>query len=256
MKNQDPFDLKGRAALVTGSSRGIGRAIALGLAAHGADVAIHSADQREEAERVAKETASLGVKACAIVADFAADDGPRRVFDESVAALGRVDILVLNASAQPPRREWHEVKREEFDLQMRVNVRASLELIQLAARGMIERRWGRVLTIGSVQQMKPHPAMLAYAASKAAQLNMVRSLAGQFAPHGVTINNLAPGAIETARNTDALKDAAYRQLVLSKIPAGRLGQPEDCVGAALLLCSDAGSYITAADLFVDGGMQL
>ena len=121
---------------------------------------------------------------------------------------------------------------------------------------MIERNWGRILTVGSVQEAKPHPDMVIYSALKAAQTLMVQNLAKQFAPHGVTINNLAPGVINTDRARARLTDPAYVNKVLSWIPAGHIGEAEDCAGAALLLCSDAGRYITGQSLFVDGGMSL
>jgi NAD(P)-dependent dehydrogenase (short-subunit alcohol dehydrogenase family) len=133
---------------------------------------------------------------------------------------------------------------------------ATLRLIQLCEPAMTARRWGRILTIGSVQQSRPHPDMAIYAASKSAQLNLVPNLARQLAPFGVTINNLAPGVISTDRNADALADAVYAAQVRAKIPAGRFGDPGDCTGAALLLCSEAGRYITGQDLYVDGGMAL
>jgi NAD(P)-dependent dehydrogenase (short-subunit alcohol dehydrogenase family) len=121
---------------------------------------------------------------------------------------------------------------------------------------MIERKWGRILTIGSVQEAVPHPDMLVYSALKAAQTLMVRNLAKQFAPHGVTINNLAPGVIDTDRSRIRLTEAAYLEKVLCKIPASYIGEADDCAGAALLLCSDAGRYISGQNLFVDGGMSL
>ncbi|MEI8244298.1 MAG: SDR family oxidoreductase, partial [Lentisphaerota bacterium] len=118
-----------------------------------------------------------------------------------------------------------------------------------------ERKWGRVLSIGSVQQKKPHRDMLIYAATKAAQTNMVQNLAVQVAPFGVTVNNLAPGVIVTDRNSVQMSDQTICETVLKKIPAGFIGQSEDCVGAAVLLCSDAGRYITGQDFYVDGGMS-
>jgi NAD(P)-dependent dehydrogenase (short-subunit alcohol dehydrogenase family) len=115
------------------------------------------------------------------------------------------------------------------------------------------RRWGRVVTLGSIQQVKPSPVMLLYAGHKMAQLNMARNLALQVAHTGVTVNNLAPGAILTERNAEPLSDPANRARTEGRIPLGRLGAPDDLVGAALLLCSEAGRYMTGVDLFVDGG---
>jgi len=251
----DQFKVTGRVALVTGSSRGIGRAIALGLAEQGADVAVHCATRTEEAARVAEAARQHGVRAVPFQADLSESGAPRAMFDQVVQRFGGVDILVLNASVEL-RRPWEKITREEFELQMTVNVAASLELMQLALPGMVARRWGRILTLGSVQQTRPNVAMVAYAATKCAQLSMALSIAGQVAAHGVMINNLAPGSILTDRNAGVLADPAYRARAVSRIPAGRIGETADCIGAALLLCSDAGRYITGVDLFVDGGLHL
>ena len=121
---------------------------------------------------------------------------------------------------------------------------------------MVARGWGRIVTLGSVQQVRLHPEMIVYAATKAAQANMVRNLARQFAASGVTVNNLAPGVFATDRNADALADPDYRSKVLAAIPAGIIAEPVDIAGAALLLCSDAGRYLTGADIPVDGGLGL
>jgi NAD(P)-dependent dehydrogenase (short-subunit alcohol dehydrogenase family) len=249
------FSLGGRTALITGSSRGIGRALALGFAAYGADVAVHCRSRFEQAQEVAETAASYGARSCALQADLADEEGPQILYEQTLERLGHIDILVLNASVQV-RKAWSEITRDEFELQVTVNWRASLELIQFALPGMIERGWGRILTVGSVQQALPHPQMAVYAGTKAAQENMVRNLAKQVAEHGVTVNNLAPGVIDTERNEKYLSDTVYRQRVLESIPVDFVGVPGDCVGAALLLCSEAGRYITGVDLLVDGGMAL
>ena len=121
---------------------------------------------------------------------------------------------------------------------------------------MKEQGWGRILTIGSVQQYKPHKDMLVYAASKCAQMSMVENLAKQLAPYGITINNLSPGVIRTPRNTVALEDKEYEKKVMEGIPCGYTGEPRDCVAGALLLCSEEGRYINGIDLVIDGGMRL
>jgi glucose 1-dehydrogenase len=250
------FDLSGRTALVTGSNRGIGKAILTGLAQQGANVVIHCASNVQQARALADELAPLGVRTCAVQADLAEADAPHRLFDAVMQHFEQVDILVLNASMQI-NHAWDEITHEEFAQQMAVNVRASLDLIRLFLPGMVAQGWGRVLTVGSVQQAKPHPRTLVYAASKEAQMSIVRNLARQYAARGITINNLAPGFIATDRNAQAMANADYiEQLLTERVPAGVVGQPEDCVGAALLLCSDAGKYITGINLLVDGGMHL
>ena len=249
------FDLSGRRALVTGSSRGIGAAIALALAEAGADVVVHCAGNDEQAREISARIAALGRRTGVVQADLAVDDGARRVFDASCAALGGLDILILNASVQT-KKNWLEFTRADIDQHVAVNYRSSLELLQLAAPGMTERKWGRIVTLGSVQETAPHPEMLVYSSLKHAQTGLVLGLARQLAPHGVTINNLAPGVIRTDRNAAALADAGYAEKVRAAIPAGFFGESADCTGAALLLCSDAGRYITGQNLFVDGGLGL
>jgi glucose 1-dehydrogenase len=249
------LNLAGRRALVTGSSQGIGRAIALALAEFGADVLVHAAGNLEKAESARKEIESFGVRSGIVLADLADPASVGNTSEAAETALGGIDILVLNASVQI-RKSWRDISVEDYRRQLDVNFGACLWLIQRFAPAMQERQWGRILTIGSVQQIRPHPEMLVYSATKSALVNMVRSLAPQLAPHGVTINNLAPGAIATIRNEQVLADAEYKKKVIAKIPVGYVGESSDCAGLALTLCSDAGRYITGQDYFVDGGMSL
>jgi len=249
------FRLDGRAALVTGARREIGRAIALALAGVGARLAIHHAGTEEEtrdADAVAAEIRAGGGDARPFAQDFALDAAGTRLA-AAVTGWAPVDILVLNASIELPE-DWREVSREHFDRQIAVNLRSTLELLQALVPPMGERGWGRVLTIGSVQQELPHPRMLVYAGTKAAQFNWVMNLARQYGGQGVTANNMAPGAIRTARNRDQLVHEGAA--IAARVPVGRLGTPDDLVGTALLLCSDAGRYITGANVYVDGGRNI
>ena len=247
------FRLDGRVALVTGARREIGRAIALALAAQGARVAIHhtgSVEETRDADGVVAEIRAGGAQVAAFAADFMQDQAAERLAVNVLTAFGRVDILVLNASIEI-LESWKAVTRAAFDKQIQVNLWATLALVQALVPGMVERRWGRVVTIGSIQQEQPHPQMLVYAGTKAAQHNWALNLARQLGGSGVTVNNLAPGVIATARNREQLtRDGG--QLV-ARVPVGRVGRPDDLVGAALLLCSDAGAYIHGANLLVDGG---
>jgi len=250
------FDLTGRTALVTGARREIGRAIALAFAARGANLAIHHVGTDEEtrdADSVVAEIRATRGNAQAFAADFAEDDAGSHLAQAVTAALGHIDILVLNASIELPE-PFESVDRTRFDRQIAVNLRSTLELLQALVPPMAERGWGRVLAIGSVQQIIPHPAMFVYAGTKAAQHNWMLNLARQFGDRGVTVNNLAPGAIATARNREQLVIEGPE--LVKRIPVGRLGTPDDLVGAALLLCSDAGRYITGANLYVDGGRNI
>jgi len=250
------FRLDGRIALVTGARREIGRAIAIALAAQGARVAIHhtgSAEETRDAEGVVAEIRAGGAQATAFAADFAADGAAERLASDVLAAFGRLDILVFNASIEI-LESWQTIGRATFDTQIQVNLWATLALVQALVPGMVERRWGRVVTIGSIQQEQPHPQMLVYAGSKSAQHNWAINLARQLGGSGITVNNLAPGVIATARNREQLaRDGG--QLV-ARVPVGRVGRPADLVGAALLLCSDAGAYIHGANLLVDGGRAI
>jgi len=246
------FRLNGRTALVTGARREIGRAIALILAGAGARLAIHHAGTAEEASdaaAVVTEIEAHGGQARAFGQDFARDDAGIALA-AAVTAWAPIDILVLNASIELPE-DVTSISREHFDRQIAVNLRTTLELLQALVPPMAGRGWGRVVTIGSVQQVRPHPQMLVYAGTKAAQLNWTMNLARQYGGQGVTVNNLAPGAIRTARNEMQMRTEEAE--LVRRIPAGRLGRPDDLAGAALLLCSDAGSYINGANLYVDGG---
>ena len=249
------FDLKGKTALVTGSGQGIGRAIALLLAKQGARVIVNWCSNDAVAQHTLDGIKEVGGEYLTWKYDLS-----RATIKEDWEQFARennlaVDILVLNASVQF-RNAWENITNEEFDKQMHVNVRASLALIQACVPAMRERKWGRIVTVGSVQQHRPNTAMAVYAATKAAQNNLVMTLCGQLAGDGITINNIAPGAIETVRNEKALSDAAYREKIEKSIPVGFVGQPGDIAPTVLLLCSDEGRYITGADIPIDGGMSI
>ena len=242
------FDLTGKRALVTGSTQGIGKAIAACLASHGAEVIVHGSSSRTKCEDSA---ATMKGKIRTAVQDLSQPACAESLYKQT----GDIDILVLNASVQF-RKAWNEITADEFDAQMHTNLRASLLLAQKYAPHMIAQKWGRIVTVGSVQQYKPHKDMAVYAASKCAQMSLVTNLAKQLAPHGITVNNMSPGVIDTPRNARALSDPDYSKQVVAGIPAGYAGQAEDCAGAVLLLCSEEGRYITGTDLIVDGGMHL
>lgn len=249
------FDLKGKTALVTGGGQGIGRAICLALAEYGADIIINYRSNQTEASETYKQVISYGVNAWLWEYDLNSDTITKdyQAFVEKISV--ETDILILNASVQI-RKEWNKVTLDEFNFQMNINLRASLELIQCCVPEMEKKKWGRIITLGSVQQYRPNQQMIVYAATKTGQHNMVRNLAPQLAKLGITINNLAPGAIETIRNKEALSDKDYREKIENSIPVGYVGEPIDIAPMALLLCSDAGRYITGADMLVDGGMSL
>ena len=190
-----------------------------------------------------------------MAADLAETGQGLRLAQDAEKLLGPLDIVVLNASIQT-RCTFEEVEEAQFHQEIQVNLLAAYQLLQHVAPAMAARGWGRILTIGSVQQVRPNSALSVYAATKAAQLNLTLNLAKLYARSGVTVNNLAPGLIDTERNADLKADGkAYREL-LDRIPAGQAGTPQDCAWAALMLCSQAGRYITGVDLMVDGGLHL
>lgn len=241
------FDVAGKRVLVTGSTQGIGRSIAEEFARKQAVVFVHGS-MKEKTERAAMD---IGMGTRPVYANLSEDDCAGRLYGQT----GDVDILILNASVQV-RRPWDEITRDEFALQMNVNFRSSLELVQKYVPYMKKNRWGSIITIGSVQQFVPHKDMLVYAASKEAQYSMVKNLAKQLAGNHITVNNIAPGVIATPRNEEALNDKEYADIMLGKIPLGYAGLAKDCVGAVMLLASEEGRYITGANINVDGGMSL
>ena len=205
----------------------------------------------QKAEETRKLIERAGHSATVIQADLCNLDQTARL----VAEMGDIDALVLNASVQY-RNKWEQISQDECRDQLNLNFISSLLLVQGAVPHMRTAGWGRVVTIGSVQEAKPHPDMLVYSASKAAQTNLMRSLALQLAKDGITVNNVAPGVIYTDRNTKALADPAYAQQVMDSIPVGFYGKPEDCAGIVSLLCSEKGRYITGQSIFVDGGKSI
>lgn len=241
------FDLTGKKALVTGATQGIGFAAAKALAEHGAEVFVNGASSMEKCIRAAEKIPGSTPVLCDLFKDGCAE--------EMYHATGDVDLLILNASVQF-RNAWETLPAEQFDAQVRVNFKSNFELMQKYVPAMKQKRFGRIITVGSVQQHKPHVQMPIYAATKCAQMSLVENLALQLAPFGITVNNLSPGVIATPRNEAALADPEYSKQVYSKIPAGFAGTPEDCAAAFLLLASNEGRYITGIDLSVDGGMHL
>ncbi len=234
-------------ALVTGSTQGIGYAIAKALVKEGFEVTVHCASDMEKAERI---RAEIGA-ASAVVCDLSKMDE----VDALHAKTGDVDVLVLNASVQY-RNPYDKITDEEFDTQVNVNFKSTFKLIRAYSEKMKENGFGRIITVGSVQQYKPHKDMAIYAATKCAVVSLVNNLAKQLAPFGVTVNNVAPGVIATPRNEAALSDPEYRQKVLDGIPAGFAGEASDMAGTVVLLTGEGGRYITGADIVVDGGMHL
>jgi NAD(P)-dependent dehydrogenase (short-subunit alcohol dehydrogenase family) len=244
---KDLFDFTGKKVLVTGSTQGIGFAIAKAFSEKGATVYVNGAESEEKVHKATEKIKN----AVAAVVDLSKKDCADRMYE----ITGNIDILVLNASVQV-RKVWEEITDEEYDKQMDINFRSSLKLCQKYVPSMKENKWGRIVAIGSVQQRKPHKDMLVYACSKAAQMSLVENLSKQLATYGITVNNVAPGVIVTPRNKETLSDAEYAKKVMEGIPMGYAGNPDDCTGLIMTLCSDSARYITGENIYVDGGMKL
>ena len=208
-------DFKGKKVLITGSTQGIGLEIARQFSQCGAVVFINGAASEEKINNVVKSISNSRPALC----DLSNPDCAEILYE----ITGDIDILILNASIQY-RKAWDEISDEEFDRQIAVNFKSSLKLIQKYVPYMKEQKWGRVVTVGSVQQAKPHKDMLVYAATKAAQNNMVMNLAKQLASFNITVNNVAPGVIETSRYFDAFADEEYVFTVLAGFPCGHIGK--------------------------------
>lgn len=232
---------------ITGSTQGIGLAMAQAFVREGHEVTVHCSSDLAKAERIRD---GIGA-AHAVTADLSDLAQTESLYEKT----GAVDVLILNASVQY-RTPWYEIGDEELDRQINVNLKSTLKLMQAYWHAMKEKGFGRIITVGSVQQSRPHPDMAIYAATKCAVMSLVRNIAKQVAPYGITVNNLSPGVIATPRNEAALSNAEYASKVLAGIPVGRAGEASECAGAALLLASPDASYITGIDIAVDGGMGL
>ncbi len=243
------FDLRGKTALITGASGGIGRDIAKTLHAAGANVGLAGTRQN-----VLQELADeLGDGAHVLVADLATSEGAAALASAAETALGSVDILVNNAGITRDNLALR-MKDEDWDAVLAVNLTSGFQLIRAVMRGMMKRRHGRIIGITSVVGVTGNPGQANYAATKAGMIGMSKSLAQEVASRNITVNCVAPGFIATPM-TDALTDE-QKQAMASNIPAGRLGAGDDIAAACLYLASDEAAYVTGQTLHVNGGMAM
>jgi glucose 1-dehydrogenase len=246
--------LSGKVVLVTGSSQGIGQAIAIRLAEEGADIVINYHSHPEEAEAVKKTIEGLGRRAVAIGADLGNVASINQLISQGVEALGQIDILVNNAGVEKNASFW-EVTEAAYDLVLNTNLKGPFFATQAFVKHLQSRKApGKIINISSVHEELPFPHFTSYCASKGGVKMMTRNLSIELAPFGITINNVAPGAIETPINTALLNDPAKLNALLQNIPLNRLGKPNDVSSAVAFLASSDADYITGTTLVIDGGL--
>jgi glucose 1-dehydrogenase len=248
--------LEGKTALITGSSRGIGRGIAVRFAQEGANIVINYVGLPQSAEEALAEVQAAGARAIAVRADVSSTSAVAALVDESVNAFGALDILVNNAGIENHAPFW-EIAEEDYDKVMAVNIKGAFFAAQAFTRHLKSAgRPGRIINISSVHEDIAFPNFAAYAASKGAMRMMARTLAVELGPLNITVNNIAPGAIETPINRVLLNDPIKLSALLKQIPLARLGQPGDVAGLAVFLASDDAAYVTGATFYVDGGLSV
>ncbi len=244
-------DLSGKTALITGSTRGIGKAIAQYLAKAGARVVITGRDQGK-AEEVAKSIGeAYGVEALGVAMDMSRVDSISPAYEKVESAFGGVDILVNNAGITRDKI-FLRMSMEDWEEVLRVNLTGTFAITSLVVKGMVKRRWGRVVNISSVVGFTGNAGQVNYSSTKSALIGFTKSLAKELASRNITVNAVAPGFIET--DMTAVLSEDLKETYLKNIPLGRFGKPEDVAGAVLFLCSEYASYITGEVLHINGGM--
>ena len=255
------FDLTGKVAVITGSSRGIGKAIAERMAEHGARVVISSRKAGPCDEVAAAINATHGTRdgeprAIAIPANIGSKDDLQRLVDETNAAFGRIDILVCNAASNPYAGPMAGISDEQFEKIFHNNVLANHWLIQMVAPQMLERKDGSILVISSIGGLRGNALIGAYNVSKAADMQLVRNLAVEWGSSNVRVNCIAPGLIQTDFAKYLWENPEVLKATVEPNPMKRIGQPDEIAGTAVYLCSRAAGYVTGQTLVVDGGLTI
>ena len=248
------FDLSGKKALVTGASRGLGQAMALALARAGCDLALNA--RKEEAlAQTLQAVRKLGRTAIALPGDVSSEEDVRRMVDSAAQELGRIDVLVNNAGV------WGgsylvRLNKKDWDDVLRVNATGSFLMARAVGKVMLKQHYGKIIQISSIQGFKPHPQSLAYAASKAALIQMTRVMAVELGPAGIRVNAIAPGFFATEMTQKYQNEKEALGAYVAKIPLRRHGQPEDLSGLVVFLASPASDHITGQTIVIDGGESL
>jgi len=246
--------LQGKVAAITGGNRGIGLGIAQRFIQEGAAVSICYLSDREGTEKIAAGLRAGDGKAVAIQADISKLADGQRFIEETVAQLGKINVLVNNAGVER-RADFWEVSEADYDFVLNVNLKGLFFVTQSFVKNQMRAKAsGKIINISSVHEELPFPHFASYCASKGGVRMLTRDLAIELAPMGITINSIAPGAIETPINKNLLNDPVRLQALLEKIPLKRLGKPEDVASMAVFLASDESSYVTGTTFFVDGGL--
>jgi NAD(P)-dependent dehydrogenase (short-subunit alcohol dehydrogenase family) len=249
----NPFDLTGKVALITGTSRGLGQYMGRALARAGADLVITSRS-KESLAPFQQEIEALGRRAFPVSLDVRDHASIEDAVAEAVAHYGKIDVLVNNAGCNA-RKPALEVSWDDWNLVLDTNLRGTFFMAQAVARTMIPRGSGRIINIGSVTSVFGYAGLAPYGASRGGTRQLTMSLADDWGPHGITVNCLAPGWFKTAQNQVLYENAAWVEYLTDRIPLKRPGQPTDLDGAVVFLASDASAYITGQTLLVDGGIS-
>jgi NAD(P)-dependent dehydrogenase (short-subunit alcohol dehydrogenase family) len=249
--NRQLFDLTGRVALVTGGSKGLGKAMARGFAEAGADVVISSRHEDELIAAEAEIRAGTGVRVAHFVGDMSHRDHARELAEKALSAMGRVDILVNNAGSNKPQ-PTEQIVDDDWDTLVELNLSSCMALTRALVGPMKERRWGRIINVSSILGLTSAAGRSAYSATKSGLIGLTRAGANDLGAFGITVNCLAPGPFLTDLPASLLTQE-QQAVFAQKTILGRWARPEELIGPALLLASDAGSYITGATLVVDGG---
>ena len=251
--NSSPFDLTGRVALVTGTSRGLGQYFGRALARAGADLVITSRNPAS-LESFRSEIEGLGRRALPLPLDVRDQGSIQKMVEAAVAHYGQLDILVNNAGCNV-RKPALEITWEDWNLVLDTNLRGTFFVSQAVARHMITRKYGRIINIGSVTCVAGYAGLGPYGASRGGVKQLTMSLADDWGVHGLTVNCLAPGWFKTAQNAVMYENQEWLSYLCDRIPLKRPGQPSDLEGAVVFLASDASAYITGQTLLVDGGIS-